>query len=584
MSGSNARSLLVSRPGQLIRTILLGALASGAGVALMGTAAWLLSRAAEQPPILYLMVAIVAVRAFGIGKGVLRYAERLDSHDLALRLQAALRLDTWRALTRSTWVGRRSGDLLSRLVNDVEAIQDLVARVIVPAASAGLVAVATTIVIALLSPGAGVVLAVSVLLAGALLPWLTGRLAARSVASLAPLRGELATVAAEASDAAPDLVAYAATDAVVDRLVVIDARLRHAEQRAAWANGLAGCGQTLAAGVAVIGGLLIGAVQVFAGLLNPVNLAVVVLTPLALHEVLAALPAAVLAWRRSRSALSRVREVLTAPTVGSPDHLEVVADDTCDLSPSIEIISLSAGWPGSAPTVAGLDLTVQAGEKVALVGPSGVGKTTVAATLLGLLPPVEGTARAHGRVGYLAQDAYLFDTTVAENVRIGRRDAGDAEITDALARARVRMPLDRLVGIHGTQVSGGEARRIALARLLVGNADALILDEPTEHLDAPTATALIDDLWTAATDSDAAVLVITHDPSLAARCDRAVRLDPTRTDGPDSADLLDRLGELRGELVEHHRDAQGAGGSPGAVQLGLRVQEDRPTVLDDLQG
>ena len=129
-----------------------------------------------------------------------------------------------------------------------------------------------------------------------------------------------------------------------------------------------------------------------------------------------------------------------------------------------------------------------------------------------------------GRVGYLAQDAYLFDTTVAENVRIGRRDATDAEIADALARARVALPVERLVGVHGTAVSGGEARRIALARLVVGNANVLILDEPTEHLDAPTAAALIDDLWATAEAGRAAVLVITHDPALAARCDRVVTL------------------------------------------------------------
>ncbi|HVK34480.1 MAG TPA: thiol reductant ABC exporter subunit CydC [Microlunatus sp.] len=517
--------LLTSRPRQLVRAVLLGALASGAGVALIGTAAWLLSRAAEQPPVMYLMVAIVGVRAFGIGKGVLRYAERLDSHDLALRLQAGLRLDTWRALTRSTWVGRRGGDLLSRVVNDVEAIQDLVVRVGVPFASAGLVATATTIVIAVLSPGAGVLLAFSVVLAGVVLPWLTARLAARSVGALAPLRGELAHVAIEASDAAPDLVAYGATDAVLARITAVDDRLRRAEQRAAWATGLAGFGQVLAAGVAVIGGLLVGAVQVISGVLAPVQLAVLVLTPLALHEVLSTLPAAALAWRRSRVALGRVREVLIAPTVGSPDHL--MSGDGAGGAPGIAVTGLSAGWPGHDPAVVGLDLRVTAGEKVALVGPSGVGKTTVAATALGLLPPLTGRAAVTGRVGYLAQDAYLFDTTVAENVRIGRRKATDAEIADALTRARVAMPVDRLVGVHGTAVSGGEARRIALARLLVGDANVLILDEPTEHLDAPTATALIDDLWATAEASRAAVLVITHDPALAARCDRVVAL-PTR--------------------------------------------------------
>lgn len=534
---STPLQLVTARPRQLVRAALLGALASGAGVALIGTAAWLLSRAAEQPPVMYLMVAVVGVRAFGISKGVLRYVERLDSHDLALRLQAGLRLDTWQALTRSTWVGRRSGDLLSRVVNDVEAVQDLVVRVVVPVAAAGLVAVATTTVITVLSPGAGLVLGLSVVLAGVVVPGLAARWAARSVDTLAPLRGELAEVVTEAGDAAADLVAYGASAAVLTRVADVDDRLRRAEQRAAWITGLAGLGQTLAAGSAVLGGLLIGAVQVFAGVLPPVQLAVLVLTPLALHEVLATLPAAALAHRRSRVALARVREVLTAPAVGSPDRLAHRKSNRCDSSdgvdgvdggavtPGLVIENLSAGWPGQpAPAVVGLDLRVTAGEKVALIGPSGAGKTTVAATALGLLPALAGRTEITGRVGYLAQDAYLFDTTVAENVRIGRRDATDAEIAAALARARVALPLDRLVGVHGTAVSGGEARRIALARLLVGNADVLILDEPTEHLDAPTATALVDDLWATAESLGAAVLVITHDPVLASRCDRIVTL------------------------------------------------------------
>jgi ABC-type transport system involved in cytochrome bd biosynthesis fused ATPase/permease subunit len=255
--------------------------------------------------------------------------------------------------------------------------------------------------------------------------------------------------------------------------------------------------------------------------------------------------------------------VLTAPAVGSPDRLtgDSAATGTGasgtgatgtgttgtgttgtgttgtgttgtgttgdERAPGIVIDDLTAGWPGRAPAVVGLDLLVAAGEKVALVGPSGAGKTTVAATALGLLPPLAGRATVSGRVGYLAQDAYLFDTTVAENVRIGRRDATDDEIAVALGRARVDLPVDRLVGVHGTAVSGGEARRIALARLLVGDANVLILDEPTEHLDAPTATALVDDLWATADAVGAAVLVITHDPVLAARCDRVVTL-PTR--------------------------------------------------------
>lgn len=504
---------------RLMAAVVLGAAASGCGVALLGVAGWLLSRAAEEPPVLHLMVAIVAVRTFGLGKGLLRYLERLVGHDLALRRQADLRLEAWQALIRSTWVGRRSGDLLSRVVNDVESVQDLVVRVLVPFAAAGLVATATVTVLATLSPGSAAVLASSVLLAGVGCPWLAVRLSERAAASLAALRGELASVVAEVAETAPELVAYGAGEASVARVAEVDARLRRAERRTAWASGLATAGQTLAAGVAVLGGLLVGAVQVSTGLLAPVNLAVLVLTPLALHEVLSALPAAALSWRRAAAALSRVQELLDAPSVGTPDALALVGPAA---EPELRLTALSAGWPDSPAAVTGLDLTVSAGQRVALVGPSGSGKTTVAATVLGLLPPVAGTVAVRGRLGHLAQDAYVFDSSVAENVRIGRRDASDADIAAALDRVRLDLPLDRMVGAGGCAVSGGEARRLAMARLLIGSADVLVLDEPTEHLDAPTASALIDDLWRVSDRS--AVLVITHDPELAARCDRVVSL------------------------------------------------------------
>ncbi|GAA3609436.1 thiol reductant ABC exporter subunit CydC [Microlunatus ginsengisoli] len=540
--------------GRLLGAVGLGALASACGVALMGTSGWLLSRAAEHPPVMYLMVAIVCVRAFGLGKGVLRYAERLVGHDLALRRQAALRIETYRALARSTWVGRGSGDLLSRLVNDVEAVQDLVVRAIVPMASAALVVVGTVTVLGVLSPAAGAIVLGSALLAGALVPWLARRLGATATAALAPLRGELAAAVAEAAEAAPDLLAYGAAPAALNRVAEVDGRLRAAEARLAWTSGVAAAAQVLAAALAVTGTLLVGAAQVAAGALPPVQLAVLVLTPLALHEVLGTLPAAALALGRSQTALRRVREILDAPVVGTPERAESARTESAGTESAgtesagtesagtgsdrtgsdrmgragdgLRLSGLAAGWPGSRPVTAGLDLSVAPGERVALVGPSGVGKTTVAATILGLLPPMDGSVQLAGSVGYLAQDAYLFDTTVAENVRIGKRDATDAEIAAALRAARLDLAPDRLVGLHGAEVSGGEARRIALARLLVRSDDVLILDEPTEHLDGPTAAALLTDLWDLS--RDAAVVMITHDLDLAADCDRTYDLGPAQ--------------------------------------------------------
>ena len=187
---------------------------------------------------------------------------------------------------------------------------------------------------------------------------------------------------------------------------------------------------------------------------------------------------------------------------------------------------LGVGWPGASPLVTGLSFSVGPGERVALVGPSGVGKTTLAATLLGLIPPLSGRAEASGRVGYLAQDAHVFSTSVAENVKIGKRDASDDEVAAALAAAGLALDPGRLVGELGAPLSGGEARRLAASRVLVGEFGTLILDEPSEHLDAQTASALLDDLWASA--GDRPLLAITHDPDVIARCDRVVRLDAAR--------------------------------------------------------
>lgn len=500
---------------RVLVSVLLSAAASGAAVGLMATSAWLLSRAAEHPPILYLMVAVTSVRALGISRGVLRYAERLVGHDLALRMQSALRLRVYEVLSRATLVGRPRGDLLVRIVDDVRSVLDAVVRVLVPFAAAGLVTVATTALVATVSPGAGLALGGTAVLAGVVVPWIARTASARADASVAPLRGELGQAVAALHRSAPELVAYGLVDRTAARIDAITDRLASAEDRAARVRGVAGALHVLVAGAAVVASLAIGAPAVVDGRLPGVMLAVLVLTPLALHEVLEPLSEAAQVWTRVRSGLGRVGEVLVA----APDAGEVTPH-RLDGPPSIELRGLAAGHPGAAPVVAGLDLSVRAGERVALVGPSGAGKTTVAATIIGLLAPRAGTVEVHGTLGYLAQDAHVFDTSVEENVRIGRRDASREDVLHALRRAGLDLDPDRLVGEHGGRLSGGEARRLAAARLFVGEADVLVLDEPTEHLDDATARELVTDLWAATVGS--AVLVITHDPYVRDACDRAV--------------------------------------------------------------
>ena len=518
-----------------VGAVALGVGAAASGVALLAISGWLLSRAAEHPPVLFLMVAIVAVRACGLARSVLRYAERLVAHDVALRRQAALRVEVYRALASSTWVGRRGGDLLSRVVLDVADVTDRVVRALVPLCTAGVVLSGAGLALVLLSPAAGLAVLAATLVGAVVVPVAASRLTLAGDRALGPLRADLAGVVAEAAHAAPDVLAYGAAGTLLDRVDRADGALRAAEQRAALVGGVAAALQLVTTGAATTGALVLGAHAVSAGQIPAVDLAVLALTPLALHELVSGIPAALQAASRSRAALVRVAAVLDAPPVGRGD-LGPGADDV--RAPGgrgrVELKGLGVGWPGGPQVVTGLDLSVRAGDRVALVGPSGSGKTTVAATVLGLLPPRSGTVEVQGRVGYLAQDAYLFDTTIAENVRLGRPRADDAEVAAALRRVHLGLAPERLVGEHGTRVSGGEARRIALARLRIEDHDVVVVDEPTEHLDRPTADALMDDIL--ALTADKALLVVTHDPALVARCDRVVVLPAAARQGCNGTD------------------------------------------------
>ncbi|MCL6279190.1 thiol reductant ABC exporter subunit CydD [Streptomyces albidoflavus] len=515
--------------GRLILSLVLGSLALGSAVGLMATSGYLISRASQQPPVLYLMMAVTATRAFGIGRAVFRYAERLVSHDVVLRMLADTRVAVFRRLERLAPAGLRGtrrGDLLSRLVADVDALQDYWLRWLLPAGWAALVSTVSVLFMTWLLPAAGAVLAIGLLAAAVGVPRVSGGFARRAERRLAPARGALAIRVAEVLTGTGELTVAGALAHRTARTGDADRELTRIRARGAAANAL-GAGLTaVITGLTTVAAAYVGIRGVSAGALDGVALAVVVLTPLAAFEAVTALPLAVQFRQRVRRSAERVHEVLDAPVpVTEPE-----AAGPAPESPfPVELRGVAARHPGQErDALTGIDLTVTEGRRIAVVGPSGSGKTTLAQLLLRFLDPRTGSYTLAGAsapgldgddvrrlVGLCAQDAHVFDSTLRENLLLADRSATEGRLREVLGRARLlewaeTLPqgLDTPVGEHGARLSGGQRQRLALARALLVGFPLLVLDEPAEHLDLETADRLTADLLAATRGRT--TLLITH--------------------------------------------------------------------------
>ncbi|MEU9994675.1 thiol reductant ABC exporter subunit CydD [Streptomyces sp. NPDC050848] len=558
--------------GRMGLALLLASLALGSAVGLMAVSGWLISRASEQPPVLYLMMAVTATRAFGIGRAVFRYAERIVSHDAVLRMLAELRVAVYGRLERIAPAGlRRSrrGDLLSRLVQDVDALQDYWLRWLLPAGAALVVGVGSVGFTAWLLPEAGAVLAVDLLVAGVAVPLLSGAIARRAERQLAPARGALTVTVVDLLRGCAELTVAGALKDRIGRARAADRTLTSISSRQAAATAIGAGLSALACGLTVAAAAVVGVQAVRDGRLDGVALAVVVLTPLAAFEAVTGLPLAVQYRQRVKRSAERVYEILDAPV---PVH-EPERPAAPPASPfPLEVTGLSARHAGQRGEALGdFALTLEAGRRVAVVGASGSGKTTLAQVLLRFLDADSGSYRIGGveatelegdevrrLVGLCAQDAHIFDSSIRENLRLARTGASDDELRAALGRARLLgwvdgLPdgLDTLVGEHGSRLSGGQRQRLALARALLADFPVLVLDEPAEHLDLATADALTDDLLRA-TEGRTTVL-ITHRLHGLDAVDEVVVLDEGRTvqRGP-YAELARAEGPLR-RMLEQER-------------------------------
>ena len=542
MTSPTLRWLLdLARPERtrLLAAIVLGALAAAATVALMGTSAYLISRASQQPPVLTLTVVIVMVRFFGISRGVARYAERLVGHDAAFRVIADLRVEVYRKvepLVPARLAGRTSGDVLTRFAADVESISDAYLRVFPAFGIAAIVGAGTVLALVLVDPWVGAVLA----LALAASAWLSVVVVSASVREserqLARGRSSYSDQVLDLLEVLPETWAADTSGLMISRVDASRRELLAAELRVSRGAGIGQAASGVVGGLAVLLSLLIGVASVQSGAVDGVMLAVLVLTPLAALDLVAPLPEAVRRWARVKEAAERVRDLVESPPplpvvepVVEPHRHQIPPLPSGPLPSAIELVHADVTWPQSAePAVRDITVTAAEGSRIALVGHSGAGKSTVAMTLAGFLPLASGALFAGGRdssqltpeewhahVGLLEQRPYVFDTSVGENLRLANPDASTAELLEALGRVGLRDWLDELpdgldarVGEHGRQLSGGQRQRLGLARLLLSQHPVVVLDEPDEHLDALTADALMADLLAAA--SGRTVVVISH--------------------------------------------------------------------------
>ena len=525
--------------------VLAGAGATAAGVALLVVAAWLIATAATRPPLTALSVAVVATRALGVGRGVLRYLERLVTHDAALRTLADVRVRVFGRLAATEPLRRfRSGDLVTRLVRDTDAAQDLLVRGLTPPLSAvltgaGVVALAT----ALLVPG-GAALAAGLVLGGVVVPVVAAGAGRGPARRRARATAALSTAVVDLVHGAADLRVHGAVGRALARAEAADAELTRTARRDAALLGLGAGASALVAGVTVAVVLLLGVAAVDAGALDAVPLAVLTLTALAAFEVVAPLPAVAARLGSLRASGARLFDVLdTPPAVPAPAG----AGPAAPRGPvGLRVRDLGVRYDPDGPwALRGLDLDLAAGRRVALVGASGAGKSTLAAVLFRFRDPDAGRVVLTGSgapldlrdldvdtartvIGGVPQDPHVFAGTLRANLLLARPDATDADLVAVLDRVRLTGALapagglDAEVGVHGDRLSGGMRSRLALARALLADPPVLVLDEPTAHLDPATRDAVLDDLLAAT--AGRTVLLITHDRARLDEFDAVVEL------------------------------------------------------------
>ncbi len=511
--------------------VMVSLAALGAGVGMMALGGAMVGTAIAVG----VLTAPVALRLFGVARVVLRYVERLVTHDATFRALADLRVWFFRNLARGSAGGlgfRQAGDVLARLVGDIEALDGLYLRILVPLAGAVLLFPAVVVLIGMHSPWLALAVGALFAVSAFALPWISARAAARAGAALANATGALRIAALDALTGWREVRAFGAEGRMLAAVQAREATLLATQRELARRTALAGAAALLCGQAAIL------AVLAAPGA-HPVAAVVGVFLLAASFEAVVGLPRAGVLAGHASAAARRVLEAAETPVrVPDPANPALVPAGF-----ALRFESVQFRWqPDRPPVFDGLTLEVPQGTRVALLGPSGAGKSTLAALAMKVAAPQRGRVLLGGvdiaglaggdvrrRIGWLGQATHLFDDTIRVNLRLARPDADDAALWGALDAARIgemvrALPdgLDTWVGEGGARFSGGQARRLALARALLSPAPILILDEPCAGLDADTERAFL------ATLNDVAegrsVVLITHRLTGVERLDRIWRL------------------------------------------------------------
>jgi ATP-binding cassette, subfamily C, bacterial CydC len=481
-----------------------------AGVGLMATAAYSISRAALVTSFVEIEVALAGVRTFALSRAGFRYLERYTAHVVSFRLLVRLRVWFYSAvepLAPAALWRYPGGDLLSRIVTDIETLEQFAVRVLTPAAAALAAGTATCLFLAIFDGRLALILLSGLVVIGLVVPLAARRTAAAAARAHVAGRGDLAATVVDGAQGLADLLAFGQESTYLGRLVEIGRRLDRAERRLALVRGLAAGTAALLGSLTLIAVLVVAVAMVSAGRLDPVYLAVLPLTAVAALEAVGPLPPAIEHLERSLGAAARLFELIDLrPAVLEPDE-----GGPPPRLGTIELHDLRFAYePDEPPVLDGLDLRVGVGERVAIVAPSGAGKTTLSNLLLRFWEAQRGSITIGDRdvrqcrsddvralFAVIAQETHLFGGTVRTNLLLARPEASDEQLVAACRQAQLHDVVERLpqgydtwIGENGLLLSGGERQRLAIARAILKDSPILLLDEPTAHLDPKTEAAV----------------------------------------------------------------------------------------------